>query len=121
MPDITYTSVGSRQKRLVDIGDNTFAEVTSLPIALPVPWTPASVFNAAVFGDVEIQLIGTPTTPYIFQDSFDGSNFNDCMLLDRQGSMLASINAAGRFRLPGNCFLKARQGAGATFFIRAGS
>jgi hypothetical protein len=121
MPDITFTTVGGRQKRLVDIGDDTFAEVTSLPILLPAAWTPASAFNGRVYPDVEIQVIGTPTTSYIFQDSFDGVAYNDCNAWDRNGQALAAIAAAGRYRLPGNCFLRARQGAGASIIIRAGN
>ena len=121
MPDMTYMSVGNRMKRLVDMGDNSFAEVTSLPILLPAAWNPATSFNGCVFADVEIQVIGTPTTAYIVQDSFDGTTFNDCSAWDRSGTSLATITTAGRFRLPGNCFLKARQGAGSTIYIRAGS
>lgn len=121
MPDITYTSVGSRLKRLIDIGDDTFAEVTALPIALPGQWTPSTAFNARVYADVEIQLIGAPTTVYIFQDSFDGTNFNDCLLWDKNGISMTSVAAPGRYRLPGNCFLKARQGAGSSIYLRAGS
>ena len=121
MPDLSYTIAGSRQKRLVDMGDETFAEVTVLPNMMPTAWTPAITFNARLYSDVEIQIIGVPTTAYVFQDSLDGTNFNDCLLLDKNGSSLASIALTGRYRLPGNCFLKARQGAGATIFIRAGS
>jgi hypothetical protein len=121
MPDYTYTTVGNRQKRLVDIGDDTFAEVTTLPIVLPVAWVPAATFNARVYPDVEIQVVGAPTTAYIFQDSLDGTAFNDCLVWDRNGQSLMTVTAAGRYRLPGNCVLKARQGAGSTIIIRAGS
>ena len=121
MTDGTYTTVGNRLKRLVDIGDDTFAEVTSLPIVMPIAWTAASAFNARVYPDVEIQVISTPTTAYVFQDSFDGSSYNDCTVWDRNGTSLASITAPGRYRLPGSCYLKARQGAGSTIMIRAGS
>ncbi len=121
MTDGTYISVGNRLKRLVDIGDDTFAEVTSLPIVMPVAWVPATPFNARVYPDVEIQVIGTPTTPYVFQDSFDGVAYNDCTLWDRTGIPLTTITTVGRFRLPGGCYLRARQGAGSTFMIRAGS
>jgi len=121
MPDLTYTIAGSRQRRLVDMGDQTFAEVTVLPNVMPTAWTPATAFNARLFSDVEIQIIGAPSTAYVFQDSLDGTNFNDCLMLDKHGSGLASIALAGRYRLPGNCFLMARQGAGSAVYIRAGS
>lgn len=121
MPDYTYTTIGNRQKRLVDIGDDTFAEVTTLPVLLPVSWVPSSAFNARLYADVEIQIIGTPSTAYIFQDSLDGVAFNDCLVWDRNGQALASATSAGRYRLPGSGFLRARQGAGATLMIRAGS
>lgn len=121
MTDGTYVSVGNRLKRLVDIGDETFAEVTSLPIVMPTGWVPSAPFNARVYPDVEIQVIGTPTVPYIFQDSFDGTAYNDCTLWDRTGAPLNAITTAGRFRLPGSCYLRARQGGGSTFMIRAGS
>lgn len=120
MPDYTYTTIGNRQKRLVDMGDDTFAEVTAFPTVLPSAWIPATVFNARIYPDVEIQIIGLPSIAYIFQDSFDGVNFNDCTLWDRNGLSLVQAATVGRFRLPGNCFLRARQGAGSTMIIRAG-
>ncbi len=120
MTDGTYISVGNRLKKLVDIGDEMFAEVTSLPILTPAAWVPSAAFNARIYADVEIQVIGTPTTPYIFQDSFDGIAFNDCNIWDRTGVSLNAIATVGRFRLPGGCYLKARQGAGSTLMIRAG-
>lgn len=121
MPDSTYVTVGNRMKRLVDIGDDTFAEVTTLPIVMPTSWAPSTAFNARVYSDVEIQVIGTPTAGYVFQDSFDGNSYNDCPMWDRTGQLLAAITAPGRYRLPGNSFLKSRQGAGSTIMIRAGS
>lgn len=120
MPDYTYTTIGNRQKRLVDMGDDTFAEVTALPTVFPSAWVPSTAFNARIYPDVEIQIIGTPSIAYIFQDSFDGVNFNDCMLWDRNGLSLVQAAAVGRFRLPGNSFLRARQGSGSTMIIRAG-
>lgn len=121
MPDVSYTIAGSRQKRLVDMGDDTFAEITVLPNVPPTLWVPTTLFNARFYADVEIQVIGVPTVVYVFQDSFDGTNFNDCQMLDKFGQNLPSINAPGRFRVPGNCFLRARQGAGSTIFVRAGN
>jgi len=121
MPDITFTTVGSLQKRLVDMGDDTFAEVTTQPMLMPAAWTPTAIFNGRLYPDVEIQIIGTPSTAYVFQDSFDGITFNDCNAWDRSGLSLTAITAPGRYRLPGSCYLKARQGAGATVMIRAGS
>lgn len=121
MPDYTYTTIGNRQKRMVDMGDDTFAEVTALPLVLPTAWVPATAFNARAYPDVEIQIIGTPTTAYVFQDSFDGVTFNDCLVWDRNGQALTTVSAAGRYRLPGSCVLRSRLGAGSTLMIRAGS
>lgn len=121
MPDVTYMTVGNRMKRLVDMGDESFAEVTALPMLLPATWTPSAVFNGRIFADIEIQVIGVPTTDYVFQDSFDGVNFNDCLVWDRIGTTLTAITSPGRYRLPGSCWLRARQGAGSTFMLRAGS
>lgn len=121
MPDTTYSTINNRLKRLVDLGDETYAEVTSLPAFQPAIWNPTTAFYARVYTDVEIQLIGTPTTAYIFQDSLDGVNFNDCNLWDKNGTMLAAVSVPGRYRLPGSCFLRARQGAGSTITIRAGN
>jgi len=39
MPDTIFTPVGSRQKQLVDRGNETFAEVSVLPILMPSAWT----------------------------------------------------------------------------------
>ena len=121
MMDITYAIAGNLQKRLVDMGDDTVAEIAMLPAILPTPWTPATAFNARLYADIEIQILATPTSAYIFQDSFDGINFIDCLLLDKSGSSLTAATGVGRYRLPGNCYLKARTGAGSTIFIRAGS
>lgn len=121
MPDTTYTTIGNNQKQLIDIGGDTYAEVMSLPRIAPVSWTPSSAFNARLYSDVEIQIIGTPATAYIFQDSFDGVTFNDCLIWDKSSAAIASATSAGRFRLPGSCFLRARQGAGSSLYIRAGS
>ena len=121
MPDTTYLTIGNNMKKLMDIGGDTFAEVIALPSLAPAPWTPTTVLDARVYSDVEIQIIGTPTTAYIFQDSFDGTTFNDCAVWDKTGLPVTSIAAAGRFRLPGNCSLRARQGTGSTIFVRAGS
>ncbi|WP_226019323.1 hypothetical protein [Novosphingobium sp. FKTRR1] len=122
MPDIMYPIVGDRVKRLRDMGDGTFAEIGAQAAVLPVSWaTPSTPYDGRLFGDVEIQLIGTPSTAYVFQDSLDGTNFNDCYAFDKNGMPLSAVGAPGRYRLPGNCFVKARVGTGATFMIRAGS
>ncbi len=121
MPDTTYLTIGNNMKKLMDIGGNTFAEVVALPNAGPAIWLPSNSFNAQIYSDVEIQIVGTPSTAYIFQDCLDGINFNDCNAVDKNGMLIAAVATAGRFRLPGNCFLKARQGAGSTIYIRAGS
>jgi hypothetical protein len=121
MTDLTYVAIGNRLKKLVDLGADTYAEVTALPALAPAAWTPTTAFSAQVFSDIEIQVIGTPTTAYVFQDSFDGVTFNDCLLWDKNCASITSVAVAGRYRLPGNCFLRARQGAGSTLFIRAGS
>ncbi|MFM9937120.1 MAG: hypothetical protein ACKVOL_13100 [Novosphingobium sp.] len=121
MPDTTYVAIGNNQKQLIDIGTDTYAEVMSLPRIAPISWVPTTVFDAKLYPDVEIQIINTPTTAYVFQDSFDGINFNDCLIWDKVYSSIASAAVAGRFRLPGTCYLRARQGAGSTLLIRAGS
>ncbi len=121
MTDTTYTAIGNRQKVLMDIGADTYAEVMALPSLAPVVWVPTTALSARIYSDVEIQVIGTPTNPYIFQDSFDGITFNDCAVWDKTGLPVTTVTVAGRFRLPGHCFLRARQGAGSTIYIRAGS
>lgn len=122
MPDILYPIAGDRMKRLRDMGDGTVAEVEVQPSLLPGVWAnPANAFDCRQFADVEIQVIGAPTTAYVFQDSFDGVNFNDCAAFDKNGTGLAAVSAVGRYRLPGSSYLKARAGAGATIMIRAGS
>lgn len=87
--------------------DNTFAEITPLPIRFPAAWAPTTPFNARLYPDAEVKIIETPSTPYIFQDSFDGINFNDCTLWDKNRILLAHATAAGRFRLPGSAYLRA--------------
>jgi hypothetical protein len=76
------------------MGDESFAEVTSLPILLPTASNPATAFNGRIFADIEIQVIGTPTAAYILQDSFDGTTFNDCNAWDRSSTALTTITMA---------------------------
>ncbi|WP_408590487.1 hypothetical protein [Novosphingobium sp.] len=119
--DFTYPIAGNQLKRLQSRGDGTVAEVVALGSLAPSPWSSDTPFDATLYPDVEVQIVGTPTTPYIFQDSLDGVSWNDCMVGGRLGQQLASVTTAGIYRLPGSHFVKTRQGAGASAIIRCGA
>lgn len=86
----------------------------------PQSWAdPAVAFDARAYSDVEVQLVGTITTPYQPQRSIDGTNYVSVSALDDAGASYATITAAGIYSLPGNGYLKFSAGAGAVVTRRA--
>ncbi|MGL1636519.1 hypothetical protein ACSTI0_00505, partial [Vibrio parahaemolyticus] len=61
MSDIFYPTTGNTLKKLRDMGDGSVAEVVSAPAIAPRVWPAGTVFDGTTFGDIEIQVIGTPT------------------------------------------------------------
>lgn len=86
----------------------------------PEPWpVPATAWDASSYGDVEVQFVGTPTTPYQPQRSLDGTNFVACLGYDAEGNSHAAITTAGIYAFDGNGYLKFATGAGSTLTRRA--
>lgn len=85
-------------------------------------WTsPTDPFDARATGDVEIQVIGTPSVAYTPQRSLDGVNYVACNAYDKDGNVVTSISAAGIYSLDGSSWLKLTGGSGSTIYIRAGA
>jgi hypothetical protein len=86
MSDITYPAdsgpippLAGALKRLRDMGDDTYAEVLSLPGTLPGAWTaPGTAWDVRTCSDVEVQFVGTPGTAYQ-----PISNFNNTKKLEK--------------------------------------
>ena len=97
-------------------------EGTKLAYARPSTWTDPSVaIDVTSYADVEIQIVGTPSTPYVPTRSLDGTTFVACNAYDKDGTVVTSISAAGIYSLKGSGFLKMSAGAGSTIYVRAGS
>ena len=102
--------------------DNNTSRGLQLSYLGPVVWDNPSVGHSFVrYGDVEIQVVGTPSTPYVPTRSLDGTTFVACNAYDKDGTVVTSISAAGIYSLKGSGFLKMSAGAGSTITIRAGS
>ena len=86
-------------------------------------WTsPSTAKDLRIYGDVEIQVIGTPSAPYIPSRSGNNSNFVPSIAYDGDtGNPLTSITAAGFYRLIGTGYMKFTAGAGSTILLRSGN
>lgn len=88
----------------------------------PTAWpNPSSGFSAVEYGDVEVQVVGTPSVAYVPQRSLDGTNYVACNAYDKDGTTVTSISAAGIYFLPGGGWLKLITGSGSTLTLRAGA
>lgn len=95
----------------------------ALPRVLPTTWsTPtATPQDARLYGDIEVQFVGTPSTPYTPVRSLDGTNFVAANAYDKDGNAVTSINAAGIYSFDGGGYLKFSAGAGSVLTMRAGA
>ncbi len=85
-------------------------------------WTvPATAWDVRDYSDIEVQFVGTPTTPYQPQRSLDGVEFVNTLAFDGVGNSYATITAAGIYSFDGNGYLKFSAGAGSTLTRRAGA
>jgi len=97
-------------------------EGTKLAYSRPSTWVDPSVaIDLTPYADVEIQIVGTPSTAYVPTRSLDGTNFVACNAYDKDNTTVTSISAAGIYTLKGSGFLKMSAGAGSVITIRAGS
>jgi hypothetical protein len=86
----------------------------------PETWaTPATAWDVRKYGDVEVQFVTTPGTPYQPQRSLDGATYVNCNAYDASGNPLATITAAGIYSFDGAGYLKFSAGAGSTLTRRA--
>jgi len=93
-----------------------------LALVTPYAWTDPTAAEVFIqYGDVEIQVIGTPGTAYVPTRSLDGTTFVACNAYDKDGTVVTSISTAGIYTLKGGGHLKFSAGAGSTIFVRAGS
>jgi hypothetical protein len=88
-------------------------------MAGPYPWDSTESWKATEFSDIEIQVVGVPSTPYQVQKSLDGVNWRNCSVYDETDAKVSTITAEGFFYPPGNCYLKFSAGAGSTITRRA--
>jgi len=97
-------------------------EGTKLAYSRPSIWVdPSASLDLTPYPDVEIQVIGTPGTPYVPTRSLDGTTFVACNAYDKDNATVTSISTAGIYTLKGGGYLKFSAGAGSTIYVRAGS
>ncbi|WP_338643357.1 hypothetical protein [Novosphingobium olei] len=107
-------------KKFRDMNDGTLAEVTAPPLVRPEAWaSPSTAFDARLFGTVEVQFVGAPSTAYQPQRSLDGTTFVNCLAYDEAGNSSTTITAAGIYSFTGYGFLKFSAGDGSTLTRRA--
>lgn len=106
--------VGYGKRVAADVlGDEVFQKIKMVAGILPETWnTPGTAWDVTNYGDVEIQIAGTITTPYQPQRSLDGSNFVNCLAYDEAGNSYSTISAPGIYSLSGGGFLRLNAGAG---------
>jgi hypothetical protein len=86
----------------------------------PKTWdTPTSPMNFIEASEVEIQVIGTPATPYQLERSFDGVNFAAYSVRDARFDRYDTITAAGFFIVEGGAFIRMAAGAGSSLIVRS--
>lgn len=90
-------------------------------IMLPQTWSdPVNVAqDVRSFGDVEIQVVGTPSAPYTPLRSLDGTNYVAANAYDKDGAPVTSISSAGIYTLLGGAKIKMGAGSGSVITIRA--
>lgn len=113
--------VGFGKRVAADVqGEEVFQKVKVVAGVLPEVWAPATnPWDVTNYGDVEVQFIGTPSTPYQPRRSLDGTNFVNCLAYDEAGNSYTTITAAGIYSFSGLGWLSFTGGAGSTLIRRA--
>lgn len=89
-------------------------------IMLPQTWAdPTIAQDVRSFGDVEIQVVGTPSVAYTPQRSLDGTNFVAANAYDKDGATVTTITTAGLYSLVGGARVKLTGGSGSVITLRA--
>lgn len=84
----------------------------------PVP-SDAIAFDQAA--SIEVQIVGTPSAPYVPKRSLDSATPVTCNAYDKDGNATSSISAAGLYLIEGGAFVSLTGGGtGAVVFYRAG-
>lgn len=89
------TSIGDAAQ-IRQIGEQIAEATPRSGFSYPATWAvPATAFDARGFGDVEVQFVTTPGTPYQAQRSLDGTNFVNVKAEDLDGNQYDTVTAAG--------------------------
>lgn len=102
MADSMYNGMGGA-RRVRDMGDGTFADITALPGVMPALVTANTAFDARQFGDVEFQF--TAGTVSVTR-SLDGTNYVAWPVSDSSGAASASAGTPGIWATDGAAWLK---------------
>lgn len=70
------------------------------------------------WGEVEIQVVGTPTVAYTPQRSIDGVNYYDANAYDKDGAPVATITVAGIYSIEGGAYVKLINGTDSAIGFR---
>lgn len=88
---------------------------------VPETWfNPTTAWDVRDYSDIELQFVGTITTPYQPQRSLDGTNFVNTLAFDQAGNSYTTITSAGIYSLDGSGYLRFSAGAGTVVTRRAG-
>ena len=87
-----------------------------------IRWTtPSEPLDATHWENIVIQVVGTPGVPYAAEVSFDGETYEACDVIDPDGDLVPTLDAAGFYILDaGGVFLQMSAGSGAELNVRVG-
>ena len=128
MPDLferftnLYATTTGWSKRVRDMGDNTFAEVVTLPVANAAAHLAAAVFDGRAFGSITLAVPTAPTAAYTPQWSPDNVNWYAVTGVDLTLSTQSSIGTSftGAVTFQGGGFFRLNGGTGGVFQISGG-
>lgn len=124
------SATGPTAKRFRDMGDNSVAEVVSLPGALPAEFTANAVFDARAFGTVTLSVITAPSSPYALQWSPNNVNWPASGVSNVTGIDLdfntwtnvpTTIAVPEAITVQGGGYFRLSGGTGGTFMISGGA
>lgn len=78
-------------------------------------YDPTSIFRMEA-EQVDIQIIGEPTTPYVLEKSLNGVDFSPVRVLRQGGQQVSDFATEGHYWTIGRGFYRFSAGAGSTIF-----